>query len=200
MADTSREFRKHYLVEDRFLLVFAGTFGPSQGLDLVVKAAALISDISDIQFLFLGDGLERNRLEQQVKHLKLSNIRFGSFVSPEDYPYLLKEADAGIVSLSVKNKTPAVPGKTIGYMAAGLPVIAFLNKESDAHELIRESGCGVSVIAESEYVIAEAIRHFYAMKSRLADMGLQGQRYVQANFDKKKCVGDIEALIKPSNA
>ena len=43
--------------------------GPPQGLHSVIKAAQLLKGIPDIQFLFIGDGNEKENLEQLVPEM-----------------------------------------------------------------------------------------------------------------------------------
>ena len=87
---------------------------------------------------------------KMAENYGLKNIYFKPFVSKEKYPELVKDADVGLVCLSSKNKTPVVPGKILGYMAASIPVVAFLNKESDGHVIISDSRCGFSTVSDDE--------------------------------------------------
>ncbi len=179
----TNKFRKLYELEDKFILLFAGVMGPSQGLDFVVELANKVKDIEDLVFLFVGDGMEKEKLETLAKNKGLKNVLFKPFVSKEEYPYLVKDCDVGLVCLTNKNKTPVVPGKILGYMAAGIPVLAFLNKESDGHKIIHEARCGYTCeygdIEKSE----ELIRKIYK-NSDLTKMGKDGFHYVKTYFDK----------------
>ena len=64
---------------------------------------------------------------------------FEGFVGRDVYPDLLKICSLGLVCLSPQNQTPVVPGKILGYMAAGLPVVAFLQSQSDGHSIVQVS-------------------------------------------------------------
>ena len=70
--------------------------------------------------------MEKERLEKMADDLKLKNVIFKPFVSKDEYPELVKDADVGLACLSSMNRTPVVPGKILGYMAASVPVAAFL--------------------------------------------------------------------------
>ncbi|NIS74385.1 MAG: glycosyltransferase, partial [Deltaproteobacteria bacterium] len=101
--------------------------------------ARRVSHLRDIVFLLVGDGIEKNGLEKRVAGLSLENVLFRPFVPKETYPSLVKDADVGLICLSSKNNTPVVPGKLLGYMAASIPVVAFLNRQSDGHRIIEEA-------------------------------------------------------------
>ena len=115
-AKKTGRFRKLYGVENKFIFLFGGVFGPSQGLDIFIRIAAKFQNYKDIIFLFVGDGSEREKLVNLTKFLGLNNVIFKPLVSKADYPELVKDADVAILSLTSANTTPAVPAKLIGYI------------------------------------------------------------------------------------
>jgi len=189
-------YRKKLNLEDAFILFFGGVLGPSQGLDLLVDAAKKIRNEQDIAILFAGDGTDKGRLMKRTRQEGLHNIVFHPFVSKEEYGRLLKEVDVGLVCLTPKNKTPVVPGKILGYMAAGIPVLAFLNRESDGHQIIRDAACGYSEISDDAERAAHLILKMHEEKDRLKEMGLSGYHYAVQHFSKKACVDRLEELLQ----
>lgn len=194
-AERSGKFRKLYGLDNKFIFLFAGVLGPSQGLDLIVRLARELKDNKDICFLFVGDGSDKNRIMELAKNYKLDNVIFRPFVSKEDYPELAKDSDVGLISLSAKNTTPAVPAKLLGYMAAAIPVIAFVHKESDIHRIIKEAECGFSAISDEDKKALDIVLKIYQEKNKLRQYGDNGFRYLLANFTKEICVGKFENLF-----
>ncbi|MCX8084997.1 MAG: glycosyltransferase family 4 protein [Calditerrivibrio sp.] len=183
-------FRKLYGLENKFIILFAGVIGPSQGLGFVVDLAESLKELDNLVFLFVGDGMERKYLEEKVRVKKLKNVIFKDFVSKAKYPELVKDVDVGLVSLTNRNKTPVVPGKILGYMAAGIPILAFLNKESDGHLIIKNAKCGLSC----EYGdIDEAVKITKELyySNELGILGRNGYDYVREHFDKEKCIDEL---------
>ena len=45
-------------------------------------------------------------------------------------------------------------------MAASIPVVAFLNKESDGHQIIKDADCGYSEISDNVEKTVETIKRF----------------------------------------
>ena len=189
-------YRNKLNLENAFIIFFGGVLGPSQGLDLIVDAARDIRSEKDIVMLFAGDGIEKERLMDRVRQAGLQNVIFHPFVSKEEYGKLLKEVDVGLVCLTTKNKTPVVPGKILGYMAAGIPVLAFLNKESDGHQIIREAACGYSEISDDVQKAAQLILKMYEEKDCLKEMGMNGYRYAVKHFSRQVCVDKLEGLLR----
>ncbi len=189
-------FRKKYGLEEKFIFLFAGIIGPAQGLDLIIKVANELSEMSEICFLLVGHGSEKEILKKTADLYRLKNVIFKDFVPIEEYPNLVKNADVGLVCLSSKNKTPVVPGKILGYMAASIPVVAFLNKESDGHTLIKEAGCGYSIASDTSPEEAKnIIIRIYNEKRKLGQYGENGFRYVSKHFTKSSCIDKLIKLI-----
>ncbi len=188
-------YRKKLNLEKAFIIFFGGVLGPSQGLELIVDAAGFIRRDKEIAILFAGDGTEKENLAARARQAGLNNLIFHPFVSKEEYGKLLKEIDVGLVCLTAKNKTPVVPGKILGYMAAGVPVLAFLNKESDGHQIIRDSGCGYSEISDDIQKAARLVLKMHEEKDRLKEMGMNGYRYAVQHFSKKVCVDKLEGML-----
>ena len=169
--------------------------GPSQSLDILIRAAAELRKYPEICFLLVGDGTEKPRLVSMAESLGLENVVFKHFVAMNEYPELVKDADVGLVCLSARNKTPVVPGKILAYMASKIPVAAFLNRESDGHGIIADAGCGASAVSDSEDEVLDAIMSMYKQRKSLNRMGERGNKYLLKHFEKDICLTKLETLL-----
>ncbi|MFA5386669.1 MAG: glycosyltransferase family 4 protein [Candidatus Paceibacterota bacterium] len=188
-------FRARYNLGDKFIFLFAGIMGPAQDLGFIVKIAKKVSDIKDIIFLLVGDGMEKEKLKRMVKEDALSNVIVESFVSKEEYPYLLKDVDVGVVCLSPKNKTSFIPGKFMGYLGAGLPIVAFLNEESDGFPLIDEAGCGYACRSNDLDGAVEIVKKIYGKREELEIFGKNARKYALSNLTVDSCIVKFEKLF-----
>jgi glycosyltransferase involved in cell wall biosynthesis len=159
----SRNFREEYGLQDKFIILFAGIFGPSQNLGYIINVAEKVADIPDICFLFVGDGIEKSKLEEMVQQKGLKNVLFRPFV--------------------------------LGYMAGSIPIVAFLNRESDTHAMIREARCGFSMVSGDVEKGAELLKDIYERKGELKQYGENGFRYVMNHYSKSVCIDKIEELV-----
>ncbi len=187
-VERTGKYRKLYGLKDKLIFLFAGVLGPSQGLDFILKIADKVRDEKDIHFLFVGDGMMKESLVSQVKELELKNVSFEPFVSKEEYPFLVKDADVGIISLTDKNTTPAVPAKLIGYMAGGLPIVGFLHGESDGASIIRDAKCGLATPFGDVGAAVEAISGLYVRRTESESLGKNSFDYAQKHFSKEVCI------------
>lgn len=186
-------FRKKYGLEGKFIILFGGVMGPAQGLEFVVEIAKKLVDLKDLVFLLVGGGSEKPKIEELINRYSLGNIIVKPFVSKEEYPYLAKDSDVGLVCLSSNNKTSFVPGKISGYMAAGKPIVAFLNKESDGFDILKEARCGYAAISDNLEEAEKIIREIYANKNKLKEMGENGFKYASENLTIDVAVKKLES-------
>lgn len=188
-------FRGRYGLEGKFVILFAGIMGPSQGLEFVVEVARRVADLKDVIFFLLGEGTSRLCLEKMARQYGLTNIRFDGFISPKHYPSLLKDIDVGLITLERNCKTPTIPGKFFGFTAASLPVLAFLNPESECHRVIKEAQCGYSIVPDDPEHGANLVRRMYKERDSLDGFGKNGYNYVRTHFSKQLCISKIEQLL-----
>jgi colanic acid biosynthesis glycosyl transferase WcaI len=190
-----RNFRKEYGLEGKVVALFAGVIGPSQGVVSVVRAMARVKDVEDFVLLVVGDGSGRVDAVKAAEELLLTNVLFKPFISQDDYPDLLASVDIGVVSLSAEVKTPVVPGKLLGYMAAALPVAAFVNERSDVFPLVKSSGCGLACLSDDTVAVSGLLRSLASDESLRQVLGSAGRSYAEQHFSIDAVGVNIEKLI-----
>jgi len=119
----------------KFLAAYIGVMGPQDGVDIVVRAAAVVvRDLGreDIAFTLIGSGDCFDELVALRDQLGLAgHVEFTGRVPDEVVTRVLSTADVG---LSPDPKNPlndlSTMNKTMEYMAYELPVVAFDLKET----------------------------------------------------------------------
>ena len=195
-GDLRVDFRNKWDIQQKYIAVFAGVIGPSQYLELVLHVAEQMQDQSELLFLLVGDGKEKEKLQKLAREKSLVNVRFEGFVSREVYPALLRVCSIGLVCLSPLNQTPVVPGKILGYMAAGLPVAAFLQFSSDGHGVVKSAQCGFAADSADKGACVQAMQALMSHIDTFEEMGQKGKQYVAENFSKEVCVSQLEAMFE----
>jgi glycosyltransferase involved in cell wall biosynthesis len=180
----------------KFIVFFGGVMGYAQDLETVVDCAHLLKDHKQIIFLLLGDGAEKKSLVKRSQSLGLTNIKFLPFVSKEEYPSWVNASDVGLVTLKSSMKTPVVPSKILGYMAAGKPILASLNPESDGIQIIKKARCGVNVPPGNPSAMADAILKLSVDGGQTKAMGEQGRSYAEEHFSIDACIDKYEEIFR----
>lgn len=195
-GEKRNSFSQRYGLEDKFVVSFAGVMGFAQGLDVVIEAANLLKDESNIKLLLVGDGVKRPSLEARAKELKLTNVIFAPTQPRSLYPLILHASDVCLVTLRKDLVTPVVPGKLLSIMAAGRPVIASLQLEGDAPKIIADCACGLSVEPGNAAKLAKAITKLYNDRILCQAMGRNGRKAAEHMFSREACVSIYENVMK----
>ncbi|MFN2302538.1 MAG: glycosyltransferase family 4 protein, partial [Anaerolineales bacterium] len=188
-------FAQNYKLTDLFVVSYAGTMGWAQDMMTIVKSAALLRDEPKIVFLLVGDGVEKQKAQEEGKRLKLQNIVWLPMQPWRVYPEILASSNLSMINLHPSLKTPVVPSKLISIMAAARPVIACLPAESDARKIIDKAGCGLCVDAGDAKALSTAIIELSSNPELAKQLGHKGRIYMESNFARSVCTRKMEAVL-----
>jgi len=180
----------------RFVAMYAGNMGVMQRLDILLEAAEKIGKIeANIALVFVGGGVDRERLKNIAQLKALKNVFFLERQPPERMPSIYRLADVLLVHLKDTNLfRMTIPSKIQAYMAAGKPMIAGIR--GDAADLIRVSGSGKAVNPESPEELAESILGFFRMPIlERTEMGTRGRDYYDKHLAMNVGVDRIEKIF-----
>ena len=189
------EGRRALEADGEFVVTFAGNLGLLQGLSTVLDAAAELRGRTNVAFRFIGDGVERPRLERIAAERGLHNVGFLGPRPARAMPPLLAASDALLVhAMPGPLNQLLLPTKTLAYLAAGRPVIAAM--DGATADLIREAGAGVAVAPGDATALADAVERLAGTTPEaLADMGERGRRFVVDRFGKRRVIDQLEAIL-----
>ncbi|MBI2483237.1 glycosyltransferase family 4 protein [Candidatus Uhrbacteria bacterium] len=199
-AKPTGAFRRRYRLEKKIIIGFPGVLGPAQHLDFVLEVARRTQDLQDLVFLFVGDGTERERLVTRAQTEGLRNVQFETFVDPSAYPAFVKELDVGLLCLDPTYTTSMVPGKLTGFLAAGIPVLAFLNRNNDGLGIVSTAHCGYTCISDDVHRAVALVRQCYRDRQRLPALGAAGRAYAEAHYAKYTCIDALERMVMQCTA
>lgn len=161
-----------------FIVLFAGMMGLAQALDSVLEAAQLCaSAVPRARFVFIGGGIDRERLEQIASKMALSNVSFIPSQPMNEIGRYLSAADALLVHLKDDPLFHiTIPSKTQAYMAVGRPIVMAVR--GDAARLVSDSGAGIICEPENPASIARAVGSLASLGTdQLEAMGEAGRNY-----------------------
>jgi colanic acid biosynthesis glycosyl transferase WcaI len=184
----------------KFNFMFAGALGFTRKLDNIVEGAALLNDVPQAQFVFVGDGNDLPRLKALAEQRKLTNVKFLGRFPAREMPGLYALAQVLLVNLQ---DDPifriTIPHKIFAYMASRKPILAAI--AGDGGDAIRESKAGVTCSPSNPAAFAEAARRMAAMTpEELAAMGENGYRTARNGYSRKSLAPRItEMLLEAMN-
>ena len=186
--------------DGNFNVVFAGNVGKGQGIEVILEAAKILSEIDNIKFVIYGSGSRLEWLEEQKKQYKLKGIILKGRHPIESMPQLLSKASALLVTLSdepIFAKT--IPNKIQAYLAVGRPILACLNGEGA--RVVNEAKAGIAVPAGDSKGLSEAILNLYKLHDKeMTIYGKNGRDYYEQNFKHERLIdmliSEFENLLK----
>jgi colanic acid biosynthesis glycosyl transferase WcaI len=182
--------------EKKFLVLYAGTLGLGQQLDVTLETAELLqNEGSNVHFVFAGDGAEKGALQRKSIEMKLSNVSFVAPYPKTYMPQLLNAADCALVSLRYAPIfQAALPTKLFEAMACARPVV--LAAAGEAEALLRESAAGCCARPGNPKSIHDAILKVQLHPAEAEEMGRRGRQYMLANFSREQRVKDLLKLLR----
>lgn len=153
----------------KFLFFYGGNIGHAQDIPVILRLAKTMAEQTDAHFLIVGQGDQYANIKEKIKEMGLSNVTLAPSVSQEEYRSLLTQVDCGVFTLAASHRAHNFPGKILGYLAAGLPILGSVNAGNDLIELVNTSGAGrVSVNGDFEMLEQDARDILSSLETRLA--------------------------------
>ena len=124
-ADTNIFYPREEIEKNqKFKVMFYGTYIPLQGIEYIVKAAKILENDKDIIFELIGDGQEKSNILELAKELKIINIVFKGNLSISELANRIFDSDVclGIFGNTEKTKR-VIPNKVYECVAMKKPVI-----------------------------------------------------------------------------
>jgi glycosyltransferase involved in cell wall biosynthesis len=168
-------------LDGKFVALFGGNLGKGQRIENIAYLAEYYIDKTDIVFLIIAKGVEKDKLHQIADEKKLNNIRFMNFMPQKDYLNLTKSVDLGLVSINENYRVPTCPSKAVSYMAAGVPVFAMINPGSDYGQIIEDCGAGYWTVGSDKERTVELFDILYKDSGLRQRMSKSGRKFYEKN-------------------
>ena len=168
-------------LRDKFVLLYAGNMGPPNDIESIVAAAELLRKDDCFHFVFLGAGVKKVGLVNEVQDRGLSNVTVLDPKPRSEQIVFLNACDVALVSLVDKMLGVSVPSRTYNILAAGKPILALADEASEVARIVTEENVGWVVPPGDPRLLADTIR---SIKARTADLTSMGRRARHAAEEK----------------
>lgn len=180
---------------DQFICLHAGNMGQKQGLDNLLKTAALVRG-KGIRVILAGDGSDRPRLQAMAAELGLDNVGFLGPQAPGHWENLMQAADVLLVNQRAAVRDMSLPSKLTSYFAAGRPVIAAASAASETAREVVAAGAGLVAEPESPVALRDAIAKLKSDPERAASAGANARHYAANHLSSDAALADYEAFVE----
>jgi glycosyltransferase involved in cell wall biosynthesis len=184
--------------DGKFVVMYAGSLGMANGLNMMLEAAALMREIADVLFVLVGDGQQRAELEASARTRQLTNVQFMGAVPKQRIPELLAGADAGVATLlDIPLFRTTYPNKVFDYMACAKPTLIAI--DGVIREVIDASRGGLFVPPQDAAALVDGVRWLRQNPEEASAMGARALSYVREHFDRRNAEVLMANLIDEMN-
>ncbi|MDN3689479.1 glycosyltransferase family 4 protein [Cyclobacterium jeungdonense] len=136
-----------------------------------------------ISLVFIGDGVDRERLLAEKKRDKLQNIHFLGLKPKAELPVWVQNSRATLfATLDNLVQSTCSPNKIFDSFAAGVPIIQTSN--GWIKDLVEKNNCGINVSLNSPKEAAEKILWLSLNENIAKEMGKNAFRLAQGEFNR----------------
>ena len=182
-------YRRELGIDESLVVMYAGNVGFSQSLELLLEAARVLPEV---MFVINGEGAARNSLE--AKASTLNNVKFGDYQDVSRLSEVLATGDLHVVPLRRGLGSVSVPSKTYSILAAGRPICAAIDLDTEVPRILAAAKAGVCVEPDNQQAFVSAIKAMTLDRKNLEEMGANGRKWVEGHASPQSVAQRYEAL------
>lgn len=187
-----RNLRDKYDLDERFLIVYAGTFGRANDIPTLVETAVRLGNRTDLLFAFAGQGYHDTLIAKAAE--TSDDIRH---LPPLPYPKALALFSMADVSLIPFVDRPVLaansPGKLFDSLAAGTPIV--VTNPGWTKRLVEEHACGWYVPAESPSALTACLQRVMESPDERGAAQKNAREVARERFDRSAKMDQYARLV-----
>lgn len=188
-------FSDHYGLDEKFVVLYSGTLGKKQDIQLIANTASEIADDQEILFVVATDVRGQKLLKHQVDGKEFSNLIQLPLQPTHRYPYLLASSDITMVTLDRSASTYCVPSKLWSAYCAERASVVAVDQQNLCARTTDEIGAGIVIPPGSVEQCVSAINRLKINPSLRVKMGSNARRYAERYFPISSIADQFEAAI-----
>ena len=194
-------FREQHGLERKFVAVYAGAMGVTNGIDQLVDAAVALREggADGVAIVAAGNGTEKERIERRVAELQLENLIVLPDIPRAEIPKLVGTAD---VTLTAFAPFPILetnsPNKFFDSLAAGKPAI--VNLDGWLHRLVDEKRVGVYVPAGDGKALADTLADLSGKPELVRELGRNARALAEQEFSRDLLADRLADVLEEAAA
>jgi len=180
---------------DKFIIQYSGNIGRTHGIEQLAVCAEQLNGNPAVHFLFIGFGGKKRWLTHHVKQHGLSNITILDYQPRGELPISLTACDVSVISFMAGMAGVSVPSRMYNVMAAGKPIIAVAEPDSELALVVREEDIGWVVSPGDSEGLRTVILEAYANPDQLAQMGQRARHAAETRYTLEKVIRAYHDMV-----
>ena len=194
-------FSKEWRIQNKFndddvLFFYGGIIGHAQGLEVIIYTAQELKNNSNVKFIILGSGPEKEKLLALKEKLKLENVFFMSPVSKAQMPSIISSIDCSIIPLKKLDLfLGAIPSKIFECLAMETPIL--LGVDGEAKGLFIDKGkSGLYFEPENAEDLKTGVLKLAENNALRKELGENGRIYVNNHFNRNQIAKELKSCLQ----
>jgi len=169
-------------------VTFVGNFVRWQGLEFLLKAVPkIVNKFSNVKFLLVGDGVEKQKLQFLSKKLNIEDrIIFIGWIDNNKVSNYINCASICVAPFNDVRNMDLAPLKIFSYLACARPIVT--TNVGGINDLIKEIGAGLIVNQGNSDELATALIQLLDDEKLAINMGQKGRRAIEKKYSWNQIV------------
>ncbi|MGC4071619.1 MAG: glycosyltransferase family 4 protein [Nibricoccus sp.] len=152
------DLRKAWGLTGKFVVAYSGNLGRVHDFSAIIPLATALRDTPAIAFVFIGDGAQRQSLENAARAAGLTNLHFHPAQLRDRLAETLALGNVHLVTLKAGCERLVFPSKLYGIAAVGRPVFFVGPHPCEFSRIVDAHQFGLSFRPEEVSQLAAALR------------------------------------------
>ncbi len=180
----------------RFFAGYVGGLGKANDIFTLLRAAELLKDLEELEFVIVGSGEMRDRYMDFCREKALDNVVFFSAVPRREARVLMKKMHICIQPLPKgPHFSHTLTSKTFDYHGLGKPMI--FSGQGDTVRLLHQTKGGIAVPSGDDKALSEAVRRLIKDPALRRDMGKSARKWYENNISPERGCAIMKEVMKP---
>jgi glycosyltransferase involved in cell wall biosynthesis len=169
-------------IVEKFVVQYSGNMGRTHDIESVLLAARELEDDPRFHFLLVGWGAKAAMVKRTIVAERRRNVTQLDPLPRSELPDLLNACDIAIIPFMPGMSGVSVPSRMYNVMAAGKPILAMANADSELALMVREHGLGWVVEPRDWRCVVATLRSAIDQPAAIADMGRRARTVVERAY------------------
>lgn len=192
-------WRERLGLNEKVIFLYGGNMGKAQDMPNLMRLVRGMKDSPNAHFLFVGQGEEYNYVGDCIKKHGLENATLLPSISQSEFANLLREVDVGLFSLARTHRSHNFPGKILGYIAYGIPILGSVNPGNDLLPVICDSNAGFVCENGNDAALLSFAKKLAECKSTRISCGINARELLESKFSVESVAHRLHAFFSEAN-
>ena len=175
---------KYGILPHKKILLYAGSVGKKQGLELLLDITPHFKEDSDLVFIISGSGPYLEEIKRTANDRKINTIHFLNTIPENEFNAFLNMADIHLIPQKIGTSNLLMPSKLGPILSTGGLALVCVESNTELGQLISKNKMGLVAEAENKESIISQITYF--LENDNAELKVNARNYALNNLNKDK--------------